>query len=425
MKIQRVKGMYDILPEHSATWERVESVALAALATYGYQQIRLPILERTELFARAMGQDTDVVSKEMYSFDDRNSESLTLRPEGTAGCVRALIQAGLIHHHLCKVWYNGPMFRYENVQRGRNRQFYQIGGEATGISTPDIDAEMILLLQSIWTALNLGDLTLEINSLGEAGARAAHREALVSYFEAHRDQLDEDSIRRLTSNPLRILDSKNPQMSSLIAEAPVLLDYLDEDCETHFAQFRAQLDCCGVDYVVNPCLVRGLDYYNRTVFEFKTEKLGAQGTVCGGGRYDSLIERQGGRATPAIGFSMGVDRLVELMQVTGQTESHRDPDVYVVIDPAGGVGIDAQQIVEQLRKACPDTLFQMNLGAGSFRAQFKRADKSGARRALVLGEQELASRRATVKDLRDPDAAEQSLDLDTLSSSETRAIFGR
>ncbi len=423
MKIQRVKGMYDILPEQSAIWERVESSALATLKAYGYQQIRLPVLERTKLFAQAIGQETDVVSKEMYSFDDRNNESLTMRPEGTAGCVRAMVQAGLIHHHISKVWYNGPMFRYENVQRGRNRQFYQIGGEATGVSTPDIDAEMVLLLQAVWADLGLDNLTLEINSLGDAETRQTHRQALQSYLGEHRSRLDDDSIRRLDSNPLRILDSKNPNMQSLIAEAPVLLDYLDDESTRHFTDFKAILDACGVEYVVNPCLVRGLDYYNRTVFEFKTDALGAQGTVCGGGRYDSLIERQGGRATAAIGFSMGVDRLVELMMVCENNLAHPAPDVYVVIDPSGKVMVEAQHVVEQLRKACPQTVFQMNLGAGSFKAQFKRADKSGAQLALVLGEDEMVSRTAVIKNLRDRDAIERTVDLNDLGSPHTSHLL--
>ncbi len=416
MKINRVKGMYDILPEQSALWQKVEQAAISVLQQYGYCEMRLPILERTELFARAIGTDTDVVSKEMYTFDDRNGDSLTMRPEGTAGSVRAVIAAGLIHNHVNKIWYSGPMFRHENVQRGRNRQFYQIGGEACGLETADVDAEMILLLDRIWSQLGLTGLVLEINSLGDEDSRKRHRGDLVEYFREHMSALDEDSQRRLTTNPLRILDSKNPDLADLIVQAPTLVDYLDQESADHFSQLQSILDTTGVQYTLNPRLVRGLDYYNRTVFEYKTDELGAQGTVCGGGRYDSLIERQGGKATPAVGFSMGVDRLVELMSVQGNAEQQPAPDLFMVISQCSGSLEYGHTVAEQLRDNLPGFSLQVNLGGGGFRAQFRRADKSGARFALVIGEDEIASSQITVKNLRDEASAGQSLPMAELSA---------
>ncbi len=392
--------MYDLLPEAIHTWQRVEREASAVLNSYGYEEIRLPLLEKTELFARAIGESTDVVSKEMYSFDDRKGDSLTLRPEGTAGCVRAVLNNGLLGQHQRKVWYFGPMFRYENVQRGRNRQFYQIGAEAYGQVGPDVDAELILLLVRLWRRLQLSNISLEINSLGTPESRAAYRDELVAYLESHRDKLDADSINRLSVNPMRILDSKNPDMHDVIAGAPVMLDHLDEESEAHFAKLRSILDAAGVAYTVNPRLVRGLDYYSRTVFEFITDELGSQGTVCGGGRYDALVAQQGGPDTPAVGFSMGVDRLVELMQVQGVVDAAPTANVYMVL---AGEGVRQAGLVlaEQMRDQAPGIRIETNMGGGSFKAQFKRADRSGADLALVIGEDELANQQVTIKFLRE------------------------
>ncbi len=399
-KIQRVKGMYDLLPAETARWHRVERAACKLLQQYGYRELRLPLLERTALFAGAIGESTDVVAKEMYAFEDRNGDHLALRPEGTAGCVRAMIQNGLLHNHLSKVWYAGPMFRRENVQKGRNRQFYQIGAEAFGVAGPDVDAELILLLARLWQALGLTGLRLELNSLGSGQSRAAYREQLVAYFERHRQQLDADSARRLELNPLRILDSKNPAMAELVAQAPSLLDHLDDESATHFEQLREILDAAGIDYVINPRLVRGLDYYSRTVFEWITTELGAQGTVCAGGRYDGLVAAQGGAETPAIGFAMGVDRLVELLRAQGDLTAPQAPDVFVIAfgDAATASGL---VLAESLREQLPGIHIDNNFGGGSFKAQFKRADKSGASFALIVGEQELADQTVGLKPLRE------------------------
>ncbi len=398
-KIQRVKGMYDLVPDDIARWQRVEHTAQQLLNNYGYSELRLPLLEKTELFARAIGQGTDVVSKEMYAFDDRGGDSLALRPEGTAGCVRAMIQNGLLHSHLAKVWYSGPMFRRENVQKGRNRQFYQIGAEAFGCAGPDIDAEIIVLLARLWRALGLTGLKLEINSLGTSESRAVYRDRLVKYLQAHYQQLDADSQRRLDLNPLRILDSKNPDMRELIAGAPSLLDDLDEQSLVHFRQLQQLLDAAGVTYEVNPRLVRGLDYYSRTVFEWVTDELGSQGTVCAGGRYDRLVDMQGGPETPAIGFAMGVDRLVALLEAQGDTTQATPPLAYLITfgEPAVRAGL---VLAEALRDELPGLGVINNHGGGSFKAQFKRADKSGARFALIIGEQELADGTVGLKPLR-------------------------
>lgn len=397
--IQRVKGMYDLLPADIATWQRVEQTCHQVLEDYGYPEIRLPLLERTELFSQAIGTTTDVVAKEMYSFDDRNGDSLSLRPEGTAGCVRAVLANGLLHGHGAKVRYFGPMFRHENVQRGRNRQFYQVGGEAYGLAGPDVDAEQILLLARIFARLGIQGLRLEVNSLGTAEARQHFREVLVGYLTDRRDQLDEDSLRRLESNPLRILDSKNPEMAGLIADAPSILDHLDPESETHFEAFRSILEGAGIPFDVNPRLVRGLDYYSRTVFEWITDDLGSQGTICGGGRYDGLVERQGGPVTPAVGFSIGVDRVVELMTVQGLASVSSAPHVYLVLagETASREGL---VLAEQWRSEVSGLRIQCNLGGGSFKAQFKRADRSQAQVALVLGEQEVSNRQVGWKPLR-------------------------
>ncbi len=405
MPIQRVKGMYDLVPEHTPTWQKIESAASRLLNNYGYGEIRLPVLERSELFSRAIGLATDVVSKEMYSFVDRNDESLSLRPEGTAGCIRAAIAGGLLNGHAIKLWYHGAMFRRENVQKGRNRQFYQTGAEVLGLPGPDIDAEMISMLNRLWQDLDISGLTLEINSLGTRQSRQYYREQLLTYLNDQHDLLDDDSIRRLDSNPLRILDSKNPAMADLIANAPSLLDSLDDESKEHFAQLTSMLDEGGVSFQVNPRLVRGLDYYSRTVFEFKTDELGSQGTVCAGGRYDGLVEMLDGPSTPGIGFSMGVDRLVALVQQQGKSCPAPLPHVYFVAagEQAGQVALS---LSERLRDTVPGLKLTQNLGGGSFRAQFKRADKSGAQLALVLGEQELADKTIQIKPLRNKGQAQ-------------------
>ncbi len=399
MPIQRVKGMYDLVPAQTPTWQRIEGTAASLLKRYGYGEIRLPLVERTELFSRAIGLATDVVSKEMYSFNDRNDDLLSLRPEGTAGCVRAAIANGLLKGHGLKLWYAGPMFRRENVQRGRNRQFYQTGAEVLGLPGPDIDAEMIIMLARLWRELEISGLTLQINSLGTRPSRERYRRVLVDYLSTHRDSLDEDSVRRLETNPLRILDSKNPAMADLIDGAPSLLEHLDEECVEHFASLKDMLDSANTPYSVNPRLVRGLDYYSRTVFEFKTNELGSQGTVCAGGRYDGLVEMLDGPATPGIGFSMGIDRLVALSTQQAGEQPASAPHAYFV-----AVGENTWQaamgLSEQLRDTVPGLKLMQNLGGGSFRAQFKRADKSGAAVALVLGEQELASNTVQIKPLR-------------------------
>jgi histidyl-tRNA synthetase len=368
------------------------------LETYGYQEIRLPLLEATELFSRTIGEVTDIVEKEMFTFTDRNGDTFSLRPEGTAGCVRAGIEQGLIYNQIQRLWYIGPMFRHERPQKGRYRQFHQIGAEAYGLAGSDIDAEIILMTARFWRQLGLDDLELQINSLGTAAARAAYREQLVSYFSDHHNQLDADSQRRLHTNPLRILDSKNPDMQTLIEGAPQLLEHLDDDSQTHFAALKQLLDQGGVTYRVNPRLVRGLDYYNRTVFEWVTQRLGAQGTVCAGGRYDTLVEQIGGRPTPAVGFAMGIERLVLLLQQLQLPDNA--PHIYLIM-----VGDEAVQqgfrLAETLRDALPKLRLLTHCGGGRFKSQFKRADKSGAKFALVLGEDEVAKQQVTLKYLRE------------------------
>lgn len=397
--IQSIRGFADILPDRTPIWRFVENGIREVLDAYGYEEIRLPYLEQTELFARSIGEVTDIVEKEMYSFEDRNGESLSLRPEGTAGCVRAGIQHGLLHNRQPRLWYSGAMFRYERPQKGRYRQFHQIGAEVFGLPGPDIDAEMILMTARMLRAIGLDDAELQLNTLGTPESRAAYRERLVAYLNAHRQQLDDDSLRRLETNPLRVLDSKNPEMRSLIAEAPSLLDHLDVESRDHFEAVKATLDVCGVTYVVNPRLVRGLDYYTRTVFEWVSDRLGAQGTVCAGGRYDALVEQIGGRPTPAIGFAVGLERLVTLVEESGAGLAPAPPDAYVV-----AIGETAQTaalgLAERLRDALPGLRLLVNSGGGSAKSQFKRADRSGAPLALVLAEEELATDTVTVKDLR-------------------------
>ena len=404
-KIQSIRGMHDILPEQTPLWQFLEETIRNLLASYGYQEIRMPIVEMSELFSRAVGEVTDIVEKEMYTFADRNGDMLTLRPEGTAGCVRAGIQHGLLHNQQQRLWYAGPMFRRERPQKGRYRQFHQIGVETYGIATPDIDAELIAMGANLWKQLGLDNIRLEINSLGTSEARKAYRETLISYFSDHLDRLDADAKNRLHSNPLRILDTKNPEMKELVANAPDLQDYLDEESKEHFAALKARLDALGIAYTVNSRLVRGLDYYSRTVFEWITDALGAQGTVCAGGRYDGLVEQLGGRATPACGFAMGIERLIALMQEQGSIADTKPLDVYLIMagDTAEIAGL---QLAEKLRAAIPSLRLLSNCGGGSFKAQIKRADKSGAKYALILGENEMVNNEIVVKSLRENKAQE-------------------
>ena len=399
MKPQAVRGMNDLLPEQSPVWAHVEGVVRDVIESYGYREIRLPVIEQTELFRRSIGEVTDIVEKEMYTFVDRNGESLTLRPEATAGMVRAGISNGLLHNQRQKLWTVGPMFRHEKPQKGRYRQFHQFDVEAMGYAGPDVDAELIIMCARLWKRLGLSRLTLEINSLGTPESRHRYRDALVAYFSAVKSRLDEDSMRRLEQNPLRILDSKNPDLQEIIAAAPLMLDFLDAESAEHFAAVREFLDAAGVPCKINPRLVRGLDYYTRTVFEWLTDALGAQGAVCSGGRYDGLVEKLGGRATPAIGWAMGVERLVALYEVCGGKVAARLPDVYVVA-VGERAATAAFALAESLRDASPSIWPELNLGGGNFTAQLKRADRSGARYAVILGDDEVASGRVAVKPLR-------------------------
>jgi histidyl-tRNA synthetase len=401
--IQAIRGMHDLLPDRIGLWQRLEDGARQVLESYGYSEIRTPLVEVTELFKRSIGEVTDIVEKEMYSFPDRNGDSLSLRPEGTASCVRAAIENGLLDQPR-RLWYRGPMFRHERPQKGRYRQFHQIGVEVFGLEGPDIDQEVLFLTHRIWRTLGLDGLRLEINSLGEGEERAAYRAELVSYLRAYAEDLDEDSLRRLETNPLRVLDSKNPDLKAVIAGAPVILDHLGEASRLHFEQFCAGLDAAGIPYQINPRLVRGLDYYNRTVFEWITDDLGAQGTVCAGGRYDGLVAQLGGRHTPAVGFAMGLERLVSLMEVRreagGVTADPNALDAYLVAVGSAAQGA-APALGERLRDTTPGLRLQCHCGGGSFKSQFKKADRSGARYALVLGEGELGRGVLGVKPLRE------------------------
>ena len=396
--IQAVRGMNDLLPDVVARWQRIEATARSVLAAYGYREIRLPLVEKTELFARSIGNFTDIVEKEMYTFEDRNGEWLTLRPEGTAGCVRAGIENGLLHNQVQRLWYAGPMFRHERPQKGRYRQFHQIGVEAFGVGAPDLDAELILICARLWRALGIRGLTLELNSLGTSETRAAYRRALVAYLERHRSALDEDSQRRLEKNPLRVLDSKNPAMQQIIHNAPSLTEYLDDASRAHFGRLCEYLTSAGMAYTLNPRLVRGLDYYTGTVFEWATDRLGAQSAVCAGGRYDGLVELLGGQATPAAGFALGLERLAELLALdVSETGDNQAPQAYLaVLDEA--VRSQALKLAESLRDR--GWRIECHGGSGSLKAQLKRADKSGARFALLLGPDEIAHAAVSVKDLR-------------------------
>lgn len=393
--------MNDLLPDVSGRWQTIESVVADVLARYSYREIRFPVLEKTELFKRTIGEVTDIVEKEMYSFEDRNGDNLTLRPEGTAGCVRACIQNGLLDRPQ-RLWYTGPMFRHERPQKGRLRQFHQFGVEVFGITGPDIDAEVIALTARFWKELGVDHaVRLELNSLGTSKSRQAHKAALVEFLNQHKGLLDEDSLRRLETNPLRILDSKNPDVQVLVKNAPTLIEYMDQESLDHFEGLKSLLDDLGIEYKVNPNLVRGLDYYSRTVFEWVTDHLGAQGTVCGGGRYDGLVEQLGGREMPAFGFGMGIERLVLLVEEVNQEvlEAQSETDIYVLYDEIAASS--AMKMAEQIRDSLPHLAVQYHCGGGSFKSQFKKADRSGASIALIIGGNELEKGEVTIKYLRD------------------------
>lgn len=400
--IQAIRGMNDCLPSQTPLWQFVEAAIRETVASFGYSEIRTPVVESTDLFKRSIGEVTDIVEKEMYTFDDRNGDSLTLRPEGTASAVRAGIEHGLLYNQQQRLWYMGPMFRHERPQKGRYRQFHQFGVEAYGLAGPDIDAEVILLSATLWDKLGLTEhVTLELNSLGSNESRAQYRDVLIAYLEQHLDKLDEDAKRRLYSNPLRILDSKNPEVQAVVANAPQLHDHLDDASRAHFDGLKAQLDALGISYRVNDRLVRGLDYYNGTVFEWVTDSLGAQGTVCAGGRYDGLVEQLGGHATQGIGFGLGLERLVLLVEELGNTAAIK-PTVDGYLCPLGEAAeARAFSIARSLRQQLPGFALMCHCGGGNFKKQLKRADKSGARWALILGDDELAAGQITVKDLRD------------------------
>lgn len=400
-KLQSLRGMHDLLPQQSVIWQYFEKTVADVLANYSFKEIRFPIVEQTELFRRSVGEATDIVEKEMYSFDDRNGDSLSLRPEGTAGCVRACMQNGLLHNQTQKLWYMGPMFRHERPQKGRQRQFHQIGVEAFGLPGPDIDAELLLLTSRLWRVLKIDHaVSLQINSLGTSADRKNYREALVEYLNQHRDSLDQDSLRRLTTNPMRILDSKNAQVQAVLEGAPVLSEFIDEESQVHFAQVREILDAAGVSYEINPKLVRGLDYYSKTVFEWVTTSLGAQGTVCGGGRYDGLVEQFGGKPCPGVGFAMGIERLVLLLDALNVVPDKvsESVDVYILSNTPDAA--TALVLADKLRDQCPRINIESHCGGGSFKSQIKKADKSGAQIALILGENEIAEQTIGVKYLR-------------------------
>jgi histidyl-tRNA synthetase len=405
--IKAIRGMHDSLPDASRTLQNLERTVNEIVSSYGYQEIRLPIIEKTELFERSIGESTDIVSKEMYTFEDRNGDLLTLRPEGTAGCVRAALQHGLYQTPAQRLWYSGAMFRHERPQKGRLRQFHQIGVETFGLSGPDIDAELIIMCARIWKGLQIDNLKLEINSIGSSDARKNYREKLVEYFSDHNDQLDEDSLRRLTINPLRILDSKNKDMQSLINNAPGMSDSLDQESLEHFDKLKQFLDSSNIEYEVNAKLVRGLDYYNRTVFEWISNELGAQGTVCGGGRYDGMVEHFGGSATPAIGFAMGMERLASLMENRADSsELPNKADIYFVVASEDAKST-AISLAEKIRDEIPKIRLILHCGGGSFKSQFKKADKSGAKFALILGDSELENKQVGIKNLRHEDSQQQ------------------
>jgi histidyl-tRNA synthetase len=421
--LQAVRGMNDVLPDDSATWQLLERVARETFAEYSYREIRLPLLERTDLFKRSIGELTDIVEKEMYTFEDRGGDSLTLRPEATAGIVRACITNGLLHNQRQKVWCMGPMFRYERPQKGRYRQFHQIDVEALGYPGPDVDAELVMMSARLWRRLGLSGLRLELNSLGTPESRKGYRAQLVEYFRRHEAVLDEDSKRRLGGNPLRILDTKNPALRGIVDGAPVITDYLDAESAAHFAALRTQLDGAGIDYVVNPRLVRGLDYYSRTVFEWVTTDLGAQDAVCSGGRYDGLVAQLGGTPAPAIGWALGEERIVELLRLQGRAGSGAAPDVYLALAGAAAEAA-ALQLAESLRDAVPGLRIETNCGGGSFKSQLKRADRSGASHAVIVGDDEIAQQLATLKPLRE-EAGQRQVPLAALAAELAQVMRAR
>ena len=411
--IQAIRGMNDCSPTESPLWQWIEGQVRQILSSYGYSEVRMPIVESTPLFARAIGEVTDVVSKEMYTFWD-NDEQLTLRPEGTAGCVRAAIEHGWIYNNEQRLWYMGPMFRHERPQKGRYRQFHQAGVEVFGIATPEIDAELIILTARLWKALGIDQhVSLQLNSIGSLEARANYRSALVAFLENHQDLMSDEEKERLVKNPLRILDTKNQALQDVLDGAPKLLDYLDDESREHFAQLCGLLDAVGIQYEINPKLVRGLDYYNKTVFEWVTSALGAQGTVCGGGRYDGLVEQLGGHATSGVGFAMGLERLVLLVQEVNKSIPVKSAvDIYVVYQ-GEGTTLVAFQLAEKLRSELPHLSTMLHCSGGNFKKQFKRADKSGATLALVLGESEVQNNQVVVKHLLGA-ADQQTVDVDNL-----------
>lgn len=415
--IQAIRGMHDVLPEQTPLWQYAEQMIREILGAYGYSEIRLPIVEKTELFKRSIGEVTDIVEKEMYTFDDRNGDSLTLRPEGTAGCLRACLEHGLLHNQVHRLWYYGPMYRHERPQKGRYRQFFQLGVETYGMSGPDIDAELILIMDRLWKKLGIRDkVRLQLNSLGTIAERLVYREALVSYFQEHLDDLDEDSLRRLETNPLRILDTKNPAMQQVVDNAPELMAYLGDESLKHFNALTATLNDLGISYEINSRLVRGLDYYSKTVFEWVTDELGSQGTVCAGGRYDSLIEQLGGKPNFAVGFAMGIERLLALIETSDKVSVTRSVDVYMI-----RVGETAEReglrFSEVIRNEVPRLKLQVNCGGGSFKSQFKKADKSGAEYAIILGDDEVSRGEVGVKSLRNEQGQQ------TLSRDQTIAFL--
>ncbi|MCA1896328.1 histidine--tRNA ligase [Shewanella putrefaciens] len=407
-QIQAIRGMNDILPTQSPLWQKVEAVLRSSVSAYGYSEIRTPIVENTDLFKRSIGEVTDIVEKEMYTFEDRNGDSLTLRPEGTASTVRAGNEHGLLYNQEQRLWYMGPMFRHERPQKGRYRQFHQFGVEVYGIGSADIDAEVLMLSARLWEKLGISEhVTLELNTLGDPAERAAYRDALIAFLEQHKDKLDEDSQRRMYSNPLRVLDSKDPQVQGILTDAPALMDYLGEESSQHFAQLRELLDAVGIQYRVNPRLVRGLDYYNRTVFEWVTNSLGSQGTVLAGGRYDGLVAQLGGKDTPAVGFAMGLERIVLLLETLGLTQDiPAAVDVYVTAMGENCL-VEAIKVAQELRSALPYLKVMSHCGGGNVKKQMKRADKSGASVALLIGEEELAEGMVTVKHLRNDNEQQQ------------------
>lgn len=397
--IKSIRGMHDVLPDDSHRWQALESVIRRLMASYGYKEIRMPLVESTDLFCRSIGEVTDIVEKEMYTFEDRNGDKLSLRPEGTASCVRAGIQHGLLHNQVQRLWYNGPMFRHERPQKGRYRQFHQFGVESYGIETPDIDAELILISYRLWKQLGLKNIRLELNTLGSNQSRHTYKQVLIDYLNQHQDELDVDSIRRLQCNPLRILDSKNPAMQELLCNAPVLTDHLDDESREQFEQLKSRLDAAGIEYVINTRLVRGLDYYCKTVFEWITDDLGAQGTICAGGRYDALVEQLGGKATSAVGFALGVERILELL-TSQQEQKPESIDIYMVLVGQASE-MQGLKISENIRDQFPSISMITHCGSGSIKSQMKKADKSQAELALILAEEELNNSQFTVKYLRE------------------------